>query len=189
MDRLHPHRRLIVAPIVVALFVAACGNRETGDIDEAPAPAIGRGTRADPPPGISAPSGGGSSGDVAPGPGCPSQRTMEWPANSLTEDDVLGATGIYRPCFEPNALEIRWDEAAGKLHWYRLDDRFVRIQSWEGTIEVVSCEPGSCTVKWTDRGLQSRTHYLELWRDPLAFRLSGAVETGGVAQEWVRIAD
>ena len=172
MDRLHPRRRLIAFAI---LFVVACADRQTVDIDEDPAPAIGSGTRADPPPGIPPPSSGGAPGNFTPAPGCPSKRETEPPGASLTEDDVLGATGVYRPCLEPNGLEIRWDEAAGKLHWYRLDDRFVRIQSWEGTLEVDSCEAGICVVKWTDRGLPSRTYDLALWR---AFRATPAADEG-----------
>ena len=182
MDRIHPHRGLIVFAIVIA----ACGESRTVDSQgELSAPAIGRGTRADPPPDIPPPSSGGSSGGGAPGPGCPSRRPSDPSVAPLTEADVLAATGVYRPCTELEGLEIRYDEATGKLHWYRLDDRFVRIQSWEGTIEVVTCEEAACTVTWTDRGLGPRAHDLYLWRDPIAFQLVG----NGALQEWVRIAD
>lgn len=188
MDRVHPHRRLIVLAIA-AIAIVGCGESRKVDVQEdVSAPTVGRGPRADPPPGISPPSSGGSSGDFAPGPGCPSKRTVgeSSPVDPLTADDVLGATGIYRPCLEPNGLEIRWDEAAGKLHWYRLDDRFVRIQQWEGTIDVGSCDGSTCAVEWTDRGLPSRTYVLELWRDPIALRLTAS---GAADQEWVRIAE
>jgi hypothetical protein len=184
MERVPTHRGMIGAAVAL-ICVSACGTSRVVDSEEEAAPTVGRGTREDPPPGI--PPLGSSSGSSSGGalPGCPSTRGDEPPTDPLTEDDVLGAIGIYRPCTEPEGLELRLD-GPGKLHWYRLDERFVRIQAWEGTVEVGSCEAHSCAVSWTDRGLGTRTYQIDLWRDPVALRLQA---TGELAQEWVRVAE
>ena len=123
--------------------------------------------------------------------GCPSTRPSEEPLATLTEEQVrLAAPGIYRSCASIGGLEIRVDEETNELHWYLLDERFVRHSppGSDGTLEVVSCDGAICTVEWNE--IDGSTPFrLSLWSGPTAMAFDDPSVASSSGQEWVRVAD
>lgn len=99
--------------------------------------------------------------------------------------------GIYRECLDGSGVELRIDpDDATHMLWYRMDDRFVRMNGPEdyGWFTIDECSVYQCTTMWHvgNDDQQNGFRSLQLWRDPIAITVDST--STGVRNEWVHVA-